>query len=84
MINCFDKMTRFWMLTFWAITHHSALFAQEYLPNGSVIKNLKVRTMTQYDCDSTGNNCFVISRKFLTPWDSCIVQRIISMEKFIW
>lgn len=57
-------MTRFWMLTFWAITHYSALFAQEYLPNGSVIKNLKVRTMTQYDCDSTGNNCFVISRKF--------------------
>ncbi len=52
------------MLIFLAITHHSALFAQEYLPKDSVIKKLKVRTMTQYDCDSTGNNCFVISRKY--------------------
>jgi hypothetical protein len=59
-------MIKFWILIFLAITHHSALFAQEYLPTDSVIKKLKVRTMTQYDCDSAGNNCFIAKKYYYT------------------
>jgi hypothetical protein len=57
-------MTRFWILIFLAITHHSALFAQEFLPNDSIIQKRKVKTITQFDCDSTGNNCFIIDKKY--------------------
>ncbi|WP_158637399.1 hypothetical protein [Lacibacter cauensis] len=28
------------------------------------MQNKKVKTVTQFDCDSTGNNCFILNRKY--------------------
>ncbi|WP_144884898.1 hypothetical protein [Lacibacter cauensis] len=44
--------------------HYATLYAQDFLPDAKVMQNKKVKTVTQFDCDSTGNNCFILNRKY--------------------